>query len=258
MAIDSAGRIYVADAFSIFVLAPISSSAPGAVLAIYNHFSPSIGYADGIALDASLNIYVSDQANNRVVVLAAYTSTSTTPGTQLASLNDNTSLPLNDPAKVAIDTADRIHVADFANNRIVVLAPLTSATPGAQLFQFNVSNSLYETNGIALDGAGNIYIASSGNDRTVVLASLSSVTPAPGTVLLTVSDTSYNQPLASDFELAMDTAGRIFVSDYRNARVLVLAGLLSVTPPPVQSSPLSVPCSTACPTLEASHSTVTA
>ena len=66
----------------------------------------------GVAVDTAGNVYVADHGNNRVLKLAAG---STTP----------TVLPftgLNSPGGVAVDTAGTVYVADTGNNRVLKLA----------------------------------------------------------------------------------------------------------------------------------------
>jgi serine/threonine-protein kinase len=67
---------------------------------------------DGVAVDTTGNLYVTDLASNRVVKLAAGSATqSVLPFTGL-----------NHPAGVAVDAVGDVYVTDVGNNRVLKLA----------------------------------------------------------------------------------------------------------------------------------------
>ena len=96
-------------------------------------------------MDAAGNVYVIDDGNNRVLKLAAG---STTPIV----------LPftgLNSRSGVAVDTAGNVYVTDNSNNRVLKLAA-GSRTPVVLPF-----TGLTALGGVAVDTAGDLYVTDS-------------------------------------------------------------------------------------------------
>ena len=155
-----------------------------------------LGRPWGVAVDTAGNLYVTDNANARVVELAAGSSTPT-------------ALPftgLTNPVGVAVDTAGNLYVADYGNSRVVELAA-GSSTQSVLAF-----TGLSAPEGVAVDTAGNLYVADYGNSRVMKLAA-GSATQAE------LPFTGLNGPHG----VAVDAAGNLYVTDTRNNRVVELA-----------------------------------
>ena len=280
VALDSAGNIYVGNVgdYSIIVLTGIHSAMPGTQI---GHFIPSgtnlpFIFPQGVQLDQVGNIYVQDNGNQRVAVLAPLTSTNPPPGTLLHSYKDNTAA-LARSRNLALDTAGNMYVVCVP--RVVVLASVTSTTvsPGTELASFNSSVfPLVFPTGIAVDKAGNIYVGDGQEGRMTVLASLTSTTVKPGTVLLIVNvsagcitldsqgnmyvgvtdsnggrvqvfaaltssshkpgsllytfNNSATEAFTTPYGIALDSVGRIYVTDQQTYRVVVLSAITSAHP----------------------------
>ena len=98
-----------------------ASLAPGTQLFSFNEGLLDSGTP---GVDAAGNIYVSVQYNQTIAVCSGVRSTSPPPGTLLAVFRP--AIPMfntffNDPVFVALDTSQRIYVADAALNCIIVL-----------------------------------------------------------------------------------------------------------------------------------------
>ena len=112
-------------------------------IALVLPFTGLIG-PDGVAVDAAGNLDVTDATNNRVVKLAAGSSTqSVLPFTGLIG-----------PTGVAVDAAGNLDVTDATNNRVVKLAA-GSGTQSVLPF-----TGLIGPTGVAVDGAGSVYVTS--------------------------------------------------------------------------------------------------
>jgi NHL repeat len=115
-------------------------------------------------------------------VLASLSSTTHTPGTLLECFRGDPAQPLMQPTNVAIDPYGNILVADTNNNRVVILAGITSTSPspGSLLYAFSDNTqSILAPIGVAFDTAGHIYVVDDDNNRVVILQG---ITPA-GTAL---------------------------------------------------------------------------
>ena len=197
----------------------------------------SVGRPWGVAVDTAGDLYVADNANARVVELAAGSATQAV-------------LPfigLKNPSGVAVDTAGTLYVTDYGNSRVVILAAGSSTQSvlaftglsSPQGVAVDTAGNVYVTDandrvlkltagsatqtvlpftglknprGVAVDDAGNVYVTDSGNNRVLKLAAGS----ATQTVL---PFTGLNNP----FGVAVDTAGDLYVTDDFNRRVLKLA-----------------------------------
>ena len=96
----------------------------------------------GVAVDSAGNLYVTDNGNNRVLRLAAGSTTqSVLPFTGL-----------NGPGSVAVDSAGNVYVTDIQSNRVLKLAA-GSTTQSVLPF-----TGLNGPGGVAVDSAGNVYV----------------------------------------------------------------------------------------------------
>ncbi|MGH3633429.1 MAG: serine/threonine-protein kinase PknD [Mycobacterium sp.] len=198
---------------------------------------------DGVAVDSTGNVYVTDALNNRVVKLVAGSSTQqvlpfaglhdpggvavdSTGNIYVADGDSNSNyrvvklvagsstqqaLPfagLNGPQGVAVDSSGNIYVADadWVNSQVVELVAGSSTQ---QMLPFTGLNG---TSGVAVDSAGNVYVADGLNKRVVELVARSStqqVLPFTG--------------LNFTNGVAVDSAGNVYVADAGNNRVVRLA-----------------------------------
>jgi sugar lactone lactonase YvrE len=237
VALDSQGRVYVADYYSnhVVIMAGLNSAAPAPGTVLYSFSSPTQGINGlyDLTLDAAGNMLLCDYYNNRVAVWASLTSTSASPGTEIYSFMASPYRGFNSPGPIILDKKGNIYLGDRNNFRIVVLASLTSTTvaPGIQLLSITDSTSgLSHPQGLAFDAAENLYVVDAYQNRVAVLASMSSTSAAPGTELKSITDTT--TPLKNPWGIALDSAGNMYIADAGNLRVVVLASLTSTSVAP--------------------------
>ncbi len=166
---------------------------------------------DGVAVDATGNVYVADATNNRVQEIAATThsqwgmsmtagDTYTIAGTGTAGHAGDggaaTSAQLSCPSRLALDAAGDLYIADYANNRVQEVAAATGTQWGTSMTANDIytiagsssgtsghtgdggaatSALLSDPAGVGLDSAGDLYIADYANNR----ARKSRCPPAP-------------------------------------------------------------------------------
>jgi ribosomal protein L27 len=111
-------------------------------------------YPKGIAVDASGNVYVSDQNRIRKITPNGVTSTFVGGPNSGEADGNGTAATLYDPYGLAFDTNGILWVVQTYSN---ILRKVTSA---GDVTSFTINNHYTnETHGIALDAAGNIYLA---------------------------------------------------------------------------------------------------
>jgi trimeric autotransporter adhesin len=135
LAFDSAGNLYIAEYFNNRVrkvdTGGIITTVTGNGTGSYNGDSIAATTAElfnptGVALDSSGNLYIADQANHRIREVNNGTGLITTvAGTGTGAYNGDditaTLAELNSPVGIALDSSDKLYIADRNNNRIRML-----------------------------------------------------------------------------------------------------------------------------------------
>lgn len=172
-----------------------AQSAPSTYRPTVLPFSGLTG-PEGVAVDASGNVYVTNIDNERVMKLSA----GSTHQTVLPFTN------LKEPYGLAVDTDGSVYIADTDNDRVV---KLPAGSEDQTVLSFT---GLKRPQGLAVDGSGNVYVADTGNNRVLKLAAGS-----PAQTELPFSD------LERPKGVAVDGSGNVYVADTGNNRVLKLA-----------------------------------
>jgi sugar lactone lactonase YvrE len=140
---------------------------------------------------------------------------------------------LSQPWNAAYDSAGRLYIADFGNNRVVrhdnpftdTLAEAVYGQPGfTTKLPGTTRTGLNGPSGVFVDNAGRLYIAEYGNHRIVrhdnPLADTNPEAvygqPDFNSASISMSRTGLNKPIG----LCGDSAGRLYIADYWNSRVL--------------------------------------
>ena len=221
IACDSAGNVYVTDSVSNLVrkinavqqcTTPTNGTAPvcGNYLSTPIGIGPtggSLNHPNGLAIDASFAIYVSD-TSHRVLKYANGVLTPFAGNGNIGSNGDNgpaTQATLTNPIGLGIDAAGNVYIADSSAFRIRVVSPngIISTVAGTNHNGFSgdggpALSALFSFPHAALpDGLGNIYIADTQNN-VIRLLSL----PGPGIVANGVVSSASFQPKISPGMLA--------------------------------------------------------
>ncbi len=226
--VDVSGNVYVADDGNNLIrqISPngtvttiAGSGAAGSVNGTGT--AASFNSPQGIALDATGNIYVADYGGNMIRKIAPGGIVSTFAGKGSQGLRDTTvadSVIFNEPAALTVDASGNVYVADYGNNVIRKIAPsgatTTFAGSGLAGSADGTGNkaSFNGITGLTIDPNGNLYVADYGNNciRIIspagVVTTLRSASGSSGNVLI------FKHP----YGVALDAAGNIYVSDYGN------------------------------------------
>jgi len=239
VAADTSGNFYIADTFNNVVrkvnTAGIITTIAGTGTAGYSGdggaaTSAQLNGPQGIVVDSSGNIYISDTQNARVRKISGGTITSVagngTPGYG-GDGGSATSALLDVPIGLALDSANNLYIADFSNNRIRKVSGGTITTVagsgnGGYAGDHGPATSalLNFPIGVAVDSGGNLYIADSGNNviREVSSGNISTVvgTGYPG--YSGDNGLAISAMITNPAAVAVDSTGSLYIAD-ANSRV---------------------------------------
>ncbi len=194
----------------------------------------TLGWPEGVAVDLQGNVYISDTENQRIRKVSTGGVITTIAGTGTAGVMGDggpaTNAQLNFPKSLAVDRVGNVYVADSENNRIRKIATngVMTTLAGNGIYDFGgdggpaTNASLQAPSGVAVDQAGNVYIADRYNNRIRKVDLSGIITTVAGN-----GDFGYsgdgglatNAVLNAPYSVAVDSIGRIYVSDTENARI---------------------------------------
>ena len=168
--------------------------------------SSQMSYPDGLAIDSSGNIYISDWGNNRVrkvtiatgiiTTIAGSGATGNTSGSFSGDGGAATSATMSTPFGVALDSAGNVYVTDQGSNRIR---------------KVTISTSLIST----IAGSGST-VSFSGDNGQATAATINN----PLGVGLDTSGSDYTATKRSLFLLCFILfVGNVYIADYVNHRI---------------------------------------
>jgi sugar lactone lactonase YvrE len=151
----------------------------------------------GVAVDASGNIYIADNAENSISLLTPLGVPS------VGFLSGDGS-----PWGIAVDASGNLYITDRFANEVV---KETLQPDGSRIKSKLPVSGLGNPLGIAVDAYGDVYVADSANDRVVKL------TPSSSTYTQSTVPTS---ALQSPWAVAVDGFNNLYISDTSHFRVL--------------------------------------
>ena len=154
--------------------------------------SSSVGYVEGLAIDGSGNLYVSDQTLNVVLKVSAAGVTTVFAGTGQHGFSRDggpaTSAQLNGPSTLAFDANGNLLVADSGNQRIRAVSPggTLSTFAGSGNYGYSGDGGLASAatfaypEGLAVGANGDVYVADSNNYVVRVISSAGTISTFAG------------------------------------------------------------------------------
>jgi len=249
VAVDSAGRLYIAD----WNNNRIRKVANGVITTVVGggteiggngpSTSAQLGYPSAVALDSAGNLYIADAESNLIWkvsngAIAAVAGN----GTQGFSGDSGpaTSAQLSGPLGVAADSAGNLYISDSGNNRVrKVTNGVITTVVGNGMGGFSGDNGPATTAqlsfpaGVAVDASGSLYIADTNNQRVRKVAN-GVITTVAGNGMCCASGPD-NVPatdgvLSQPFGLAVDAGGNLYISDdlYGNHVLKLSNGVINV------------------------------
>ena len=196
--------------------------------------SASLDKPAGVVLDAAGNLYVADQANNRIRKVNFNGISLSVVGngykTYAGDGGAATNASLNGPFGVTFDAFGNTYIADTGNNRIRKVDTygiiITVAGNGISTFAGDggaaTSASLAGPTGVTFDAFGNMYIADTANDRIRKVDTNGIITTVVGNGIFGFSGdgaAATNASLYLPYGGAFDASGNLYIPDEQNNRI---------------------------------------
>jgi uncharacterized protein (TIGR03437 family) len=170
--------------------------------------------AEGVAVDASANLYIADAADHRVRKVTPDGTITTVAGTGAQGFSGDggpaTAALLNAPYGLACDPRGNLYIADLGNARVRKVGPDGTIRTIALLTA---------PRNLALDNTGNLFISDFGSQRVYRFATNGSLTTFAGTGVQGYSGDggpAFAAALAFPAGLAFDSQGSLYIGDTGN------------------------------------------
>jgi sugar lactone lactonase YvrE len=189
----------------------------------------------GAAADASGNLYISDDGNDRIRKVDPATRAVVTiagNGSTAAGLDGApaTAVGLDGPSDIVVDAAGNVLIADTEHHRVRRVDPsgIITTIAGTGTAGFNGDGGpanaaqINRPTGLTFDGAGTLYIADFANNRIRRITAAGNIETVAGTGEpgyngdgIAALSAALNQPT----DMTFDGSGNLFVADFQNHRV---------------------------------------
>lgn len=230
IAVDMSGNIYVADNNNqrIRKITPSGTvtTFAGSTLGNTNGTGANaqFNYPEGVAGDATGNIYVVDSENHSIQKITPGGVVSTLAGST-AGFADGQGIAaqFNFPIGVAVDTEGNVYVADTENYKIRKITPAGVVTTLAGSIQgfaegTGASAQFSFPTGIAIDASGNLYVTDTYKIRKITAAG--TVSTFAGSSTAGYADGKGTEARFSNpYGIAIDANNTLFVADSDNDRI---------------------------------------
>ncbi len=232
IAVDATGNIYICDNNNHRIrkisASGIITTVAGNGVAGFNldgvlGTSAELNYPADVAVDATGNVYISDQENSRIRKIDPLGIITTIVGTGTAGYSGDgglaTDAQIAFPQGIKIDHSGNLYIADAGNNcvRMVDGTGFITTLAGSHLRGFSGDGGpalvakLNDPSGVAVDQWGNLYIADSRNYR---LREIVNPAVAVGNVKAAVAGASvYPNPATGTINIINAANSDIIISD---------------------------------------------
>jgi len=245
VAVDAHGNLFIADfenrirKVSSGVITTVAGSGMFGMPGFSGDGGPatsaSLYSPTSVAVDASGNLFIADNKNERIrkvtasgiiTTVAGSGPTCATPpcGGLSGDGGPATSAQLNNPFSVAVDASGNLFIADVGNNLIrkVSASGIITTVAGSGSYGFSgdggpaTSASLNTPYGVAVDASGNLLISDTGNNRIRKVLASGIITTVAGNGTAGVTGDggpAISAELKGPGGIAADAFGNLFIAD---------------------------------------------
>lgn len=255
---DAKGNIYISDDYAgvVYIVTPDGNlNIYAGQVFVYQYggdnipaTSSSLVAPQGLALDSSGNLYISDPGDNRIRKVSPDGTITTFAGTGTAGFSGDggpaNQAALNYPQGIAFDSKGDLIIADRENNRLRMVTPdgiiNTIAGTGTNASTGNggpaTSASLNHPFVVTADSTGDIFLIETGGATVREISSDGTISIIAGNGQLGFGGDggpAVEASLGAADGLAVDSSGNLYISDFNNNRireVLITSATASATP----------------------------
>jgi uncharacterized protein (TIGR03437 family) len=187
-----------------------------------------------LALDATGNLFIADDFNNRIRKVTTSGLITTVAGSNNAGFSGDggqaTSASLNEPDGITVDSAGNLYLSDQLNERVRKVSPAGTITTFAGNGHFSFSGdggqatsaALFYTSDVTVDANGNLYVVDYGNNRVRRVATDGTIATVAGNGIAGFSGDggpATSAELNGPSGAALDGSGNLYVADTYNHRI---------------------------------------
>ena len=198
----------------------------------------------GVALDGQGGYYIADTGNHRIRRVDAAGVITTVAGTGTAAYSGDggpaTAARLNNPHRITLAPNGDLVIADTNNHRIrrvdangIITTIAGTGTAGNTGDNGQATAArLRSPSDVTYDAAGNLYVADRGNHKVRRIATNGVITTVAGTGtsgFLGDGGPATSARLFTPYGVDVDDQGRLFIADFDNNRIRMVAGGLIST-----------------------------
>jgi uncharacterized protein (TIGR03437 family) len=242
VATDASGNLYIADGIRVRKVShsTINTIAGGGVPTGEN--GPAVNAQllspQGVTLDSAGNVYIADEGTGRILKVSGGTLTRVAgTGTDQGSTKTGTpaaGAQLGQPTGVAVDAGGNVFLTDAENCRLLkVSGGVVSmvAGGGASLGDGGpaANAQLADPEAVAIDGGGNLYLADLDRIRVITNGVITTLAGNGTGGYQGDGAVATAAELSSPSGVAVDTSGNLYLADYANNRVRMVANGIITT-----------------------------
>ncbi|HEY1794112.1 MAG TPA: hypothetical protein VGG34_14445, partial [Opitutaceae bacterium] len=259
-AVDASGNIYIADTANDTIRKITPGGSVTTIAGTPGNGGDNDGsgsaaqfyFPEGVAVDGSGNLFVTDTGNNtvrKVTPGGAVTTIAGQAGVVGSTNGSGSAATFDGPLGIAVDGSDNLYVSDAKSDVIRMITPSgtvstlagTAGAPGSN-DGTGTSAKFNTPAGLAVDGSGNVYVADATNAEIRKVTPGGVVTTIAGSAQLAGSTdgTGSNARFYYPAGIAIDGHGNLYVADLTNdeIRMVTSAGVVTTlggTAPPFRA-----------------------
>jgi len=166
MKVDGNGNVFLANSFNgggssaVYEIPSVNGSIPASPTILT--LSSSFGGPTGVAIDASGDVFVSDEGNNAIYeMLAVNGSIPASPAVRTLGSG------FSEPTNVAIDANGNVFVPDYGNHAVKEMVAVNGSIPASNPTILTLGTNFIMPAGLIVDESGNVFVADEGFTQAI-------------------------------------------------------------------------------------------